>query len=63
MAAITPIVPDKKESPHRRCPGCGNYFQHRMPRGFLVKYLLFFLPLSKYFCGSCLKSHYVWGRK
>jgi len=63
MHAITPIANNKKEKPTRCCPRCGHYFQYRMPRPFIIKYLLFFLPLSKYFCGYCLKSRYVWGRR
>lgn len=60
---MTPMPNDTRDIPQRRCPRCGHYFQYRMPRSFVVRYLLFFLPLSKYFCGNCLKSRYVWGRK
>ena len=63
MTAIPTIPNDTRDIPHRRCPRCGRYFQYRMPRPFIIKYLLFFLPLSKYFCGYCLKSRYVWGRR
>jgi hypothetical protein len=47
-------IPDLPE-----CPKCGIEFAMRVPRGEFVKAFLFWLPLKRYKCMSCLKSTYV----
>ncbi len=46
-----------------RCPRCkGGILEDRVPRGFIVKYLLGVLPLRRYICYKCFKKSYVWHR-
>jgi hypothetical protein len=43
------------------CPKCKHgVLDERVPRGFLVKYLLGFLPLRRYICYACFKKSYMW---
>lgn len=47
-----------------RCPKCKNgTLEDRIPRGFVVKYLLGVLPLRRYICYRCFKKSYVWHRE
>ncbi len=41
------------------CPRCKSELDNRVPRGFLVKNLLFFLPLKRYMCYRCQRKRYV----
>ena len=44
----------------RRCPFCKRGRLHeRVPRGYFVKTLLFFLPLKRYKCYYCGKRPYI----
>jgi hypothetical protein len=48
----------------RPCPKCAKgYLSDRVPRGFIVKQLLWFLPLKRYICYSCCRKSYVWYKK
>lgn len=43
------------------CPKCKHgVLDDRVPRGFIVKYLLGFLPLRRYICYACFKKSYIW---
>lgn len=41
------------------CPKCKNQLDNRIPRGFFVKTVLFFLPLKRYVCYRCQRKRYV----
>lgn len=41
------------------CPRCKSELDNRVPRGFLVKKFLFFLPLKRYICYKCQRKRYV----
>lgn len=41
------------------CPRCKSELDNRVPRGFLVKKFLFFLPLKRYMCYKCQRKRYV----
>jgi hypothetical protein len=46
----------------RKCPKCGRgSLDYRTPRAFLVKTLLFWLPIRRYKCGFCDKKSYTYG--
>ena len=52
---MPPIIMERK-----KCPKCKKGRLHaRVPRGFLVKTLLFWLPIKRYRCESCDKKSYV----
>jgi len=42
-----------------RCKTCNRPYDKRLRRSPLVKYLLFFLPLRKYYCSTCHVTRYV----
>lgn len=45
----------------RRCPKCKKgTLDYRTPRGFLVRSLLFWLPIKRYRCGNCNRKTYVY---
>jgi competence CoiA-like predicted nuclease len=41
------------------CPICFEPSHLKVHRNWLLKYLLFFLPVRKYFCDGCKKPFYV----
>ena len=41
------------------CPKCKNQLDDRVPRGYLVKTLLFFLPIKRYMCYRCQRKRYI----
>lgn len=43
----------------RLCSDCKSPLQQRVPRSYMVKKLLFWLPIKRYRCGKCFKSVYV----
>lgn len=51
-------TPDREKKPYPVCPKCANQMDSRISRGFLVKNLLFFLPLKRYKCLACGKKKY-----
>lgn len=42
------------------CRRCKTPLEDRVPRGFIVKYFLGFLPLRRYICYRCFRKPYVW---
>ncbi len=44
-----------------KCPSCKAELDDRVPRGFVAKKLLFFLPLKRYVCYRCQRKRYVFG--
>lgn len=46
----------------KKCPKCdGGILNSRAKRPFMVKYVLFFLPIKRYKCSNCHKRSYVFG--
>jgi hypothetical protein len=45
--------------PHLRCYKCATIYHYRIRRNWLLKYVLFFLPIKIYFCGHCAKNRYI----
>ncbi|RVT99835.1 hypothetical protein EOD41_15455 [Mucilaginibacter limnophilus] len=43
------------------CPSCKGNMLSRIPRGFIVKTFLFWLPIKKYMCYKCQRKTYLWG--
>ncbi|MDN5287567.1 MAG: hypothetical protein JWR38_3841 [Mucilaginibacter sp.] len=41
------------------CPRCKTELDNRVPRGFFVKNMLFFLPLKRYLCYKCQRKRYI----
>jgi transposase-like protein len=41
------------------CPRCKSELDSRVPRGFFVKKMLFFLPLKRYICYKCQRKRYI----
>ncbi|MVN22307.1 hypothetical protein [Mucilaginibacter arboris] len=41
------------------CPHCHTELHHRISRGWIVKYLFFWLPLKRYRCDKCFNFVYV----
>jgi len=41
------------------CPKCKSELDNRVPRGFFVKKVLFFLPLKRYMCYKCQRKRYI----
>ncbi|MBB6109928.1 hypothetical protein SAMN05421821_105350 [Mucilaginibacter lappiensis] len=41
------------------CPKCKAQLDDRVPRGFFVKTILFFLPLKRYICYRCQRKTYI----
>lgn len=48
-------------NPYPRCWKCNTQYHYQIPRPWVVKNLLFFLPVRKYFCPHCVTSRYSWG--
>jgi hypothetical protein len=52
---MEPVIMEKK-----KCRKCGvGRLDTRTKRGFLVKVLLFWLPIKRYRCDTCFKKSYV----
>jgi hypothetical protein len=45
--------------PVLRCSKCDQILRTRVKRNFLIKTLLFWLPLKVFFCSKCLKRRYT----
>ncbi len=43
-----------------RCWKCNTPYHYQIPRPWLIKNLLFFLPIKKYFCPHCVTARYAW---
>lgn len=43
-----------------KCRVCGSDFHYQIPRGFLLKNVLGFLPVRIYWCPRCIANRYVW---
>jgi hypothetical protein len=41
------------------CPKCKTQLDDRVPRGFFVKNLFFFIPLKRYICYRCQRKRYI----
>jgi len=41
------------------CRKCNIEFEERVRRGFVAKYVFFWLPLKRYICLNCLRRYYV----
>ncbi len=51
-----------KKKDARICPKCKKgHLDERVPRGTLVKTLLFWLPVRRYRCYNCYKKTYILG--
>lgn len=46
---------------HPICWKCKSSLDYRVPRGMMVKMLLFWVPLRRYYCYGCAKKRYVRG--
>lgn len=42
------------------CPKCHSKSAQRIPRGFMVKNCLFWLPIKHFVCANCNKKMYAW---
>lgn len=58
---VIPISDDLKAKTKKSpvCPRCKSALDNRVPRSFLVKKLLFFLPIKRYMCYKCQRKRYV----
>ncbi|QJD94725.1 hypothetical protein HH214_01965 [Mucilaginibacter robiniae] len=59
---------DERQSKRRStnypiCPVCGHQFKYRCKRSLLVKTLLFWTPVKRYFCTHCAVCRYVFNPK
>ncbi len=43
-----------------KCRKCNADFHYQIPRGTILKKLLWFLPIRIYWCPKCMKNRYVW---
>jgi len=41
------------------CRKCGTQFHYQVPRGFVLKNLLGFIPVRVFFCPKCVTNRYV----
>jgi hypothetical protein len=48
------------EKPFLRCGKCGAVFHFSIKKNWLLRNVLFFLPIKLYFCAKCLKTRYLW---
>lgn len=53
---VTPIQPRNHQ---HTCKRCKRVLYLRVHRSAVVKTLLFWIPLKKYFCTNCLTAQYV----
>lgn len=51
-------TPAKEKKRYPACPKCKTEMDTRVSRGFLVKSLLFFLPIKRYKCYGCGRKRY-----
>lgn len=42
------------------CRKCSAIFHYQIPRPFILKHILGFLPIRIYWCPKCKKNRYVW---
>ncbi len=45
--------------PLLKCHKCGTVFHFQVPRGFVLRNVLFFLPIKIYFCAKCMEKRYL----
>ncbi len=50
----------KMSKPLLKCHKCGTVFHFQIPRGFVLRQILFFLPIKIYFCARCKKQRFLW---
>lgn len=43
-----------------KCRKCNTDFHYQVPRGFVLKQLLGFVPVRIYWCPKCTTNRYVW---
>ncbi len=49
---------------YAKCPKCGTgYLDTRVPRGFFVKHVLFWLDVKRYKCNNCGNKVYLNNKK
>ena len=41
------------------CQVCGHEFKYRVKRNWVVKILMFWSPVKRYFCEECAESYYI----
>lgn len=46
-----------------KCQKCHTDFHYQVPRGFILKNVLGFLPIRIYWCPKCTTNRYVWVNK
>lgn len=42
------------------CPKCKTALRHRIKRGFVVKNILNWLPVKRFYCYKCKRKLYIW---
>lgn len=45
--------------PILKCYKCGTPYHYKIKRNWLLRNVLFFLPVKTFFCGKCVKKRYV----
>jgi len=60
---IEATKPIKKKRVAYHCPICCEPSHLKLHRNWFLKYVLFFMPIRKYFCPGCEKPYYVNIRK
>lgn len=48
------------EKPLLKCHKCNSVYHFPIERNWILKGVLFFLPIKVYFCSACNEQHYVW---
>ncbi|MXV16102.1 hypothetical protein [Hufsiella ginkgonis] len=51
-----------KDKRFRVCPACNGQKVERISRGTILKTLLFWLPVQKYYCFKCFRTFYRFGK-
>ncbi len=41
------------------CPACGRRFKYRLKRSWLMRTLVFWKPLKRYYCAYCKCNRYI----
>ena len=42
-----------------QCPKCASKYEYEVKRNWVLRYLLFFLPIKIFFCLNCMQSNYL----
>jgi len=48
-----------KGKPSLVCHKCHSLYQYRVERNWVLRNVLFFLPIKVFFCARCLKNRYI----